>query len=187
MTNQTITHDEFINQIKTNIDDDDDPNLAFKNWMNQSHEVEMIDFASKMIWSNVVQKPPKFENVKTTFIRDILNVPELIDTVQLTVFDGKPAKFIVMEGNFTKDGVLNGHCILRILNEIELEKVGYHPMLKWRPHEIIAKFKNGKVNGLLKFEVGVNAIHAFAIEGILHGLVIGYGKTLIYDEEYKVK
>ena len=131
--------------------------------------------------------PVDLDKVKIPFISDVQLVDFDYQIFNLTLFNGQPSGFRMLEGSVDQNLKLRGSCILVSL-EIESGLVGTHPMLHWTPLEISGIF----INGILKGHVRItttnnNIIFATFRNGVMHGPVFSYGLSIILKDKYAAR
>jgi hypothetical protein len=162
------------------------PEEIFINWFQKQIQYEEW----WMYYRNIVQETHETSPVDKTKVQiPFLSKTELLDiykvSVNLTLFNGLPATFMLEYGGFDIQLQLHGVCHL-IIN-IEHEKhPGAHPLLNWKPVHIQGRFIHGQPEGTFYFgSMNNNIIWATFKQGVLHGPIFAWGVNPILDMEVK--
>lgn len=161
---------------------------VFQFWKALRSEANENDFGFLNLWK---MKPepssPQRSLVKIPFISDINMVDYENQVFNLTIFNGKPAKFRMLVGGIDKNLNLHGTCHLAT-SKNQAKLVGTHPMLDWTPFEIKGKFIHGNLEGHVRIvTTNHNVIFATFKNGIMHGPVFVYGLSLLSHKHYEAK
>ena len=156
---------------------------VFQNWKTVTRsETDDFGFLMKPETSS-----PQHSLVKIAFISDINMVDYDNQMFNLTIFNGKPAKFRMHEGGIDKNLSLHGTCHL-VTSKNQAKLVGTHPMLDWTPFEIKGKFIHGNLEGNVRIvTTEQNVIFATFKRGVMHGPVFVYGLSFLLHKHYEAK
>ena len=125
--------------------------------------------------------------VKIPFISEIKMTDFEKELFNLTIFNGQPESFKMIEGSIDQNFQLHGTCYLGI-SKAKVEFVGTHPMLLWTPVNIKGKFVHGVLEGPVRIVTNNNnIIFATFKKGVMHGPVFAYGLSLILKDKYEAK
>ena len=160
-----------------------DVESVFRSWLSSRSEFGFLN-----LWK---MKPeatsPQRSLVKIPFISDIKMIDYDNQVFNLTIFNGKPAKFVMHKGGIHKNLNLHGTCHL-VTSKTQAKLVGTHPMLNWTPFEIKGKFIHGNLEGRVRIlTTNNNVIFASFKNGVMHGPVFAYGLSLLSHKHYEAK
>ena len=161
---------------------------VFYSWYDKRYMLPEDEFGLLNLWKVKEEPSPvDLDKVKIPFISDIQLVDFDYQIFNLTLFNGQPSGFRMLEGSVDQNLKLHGHCILVSL-ETEAGLVGTHPMLHWTPIEISGKFFHGIIEGLVRITTtNNNIIFATFRDGVMHGPVFSYGISLILKDKYAAR
>ena len=165
-----------------------DVESIFYSWYDRRYMLPEDKFGFLNLWK-VKQEPSPvdLDEVKVPFISDIQLVDFDYQIFNLTLFNGQPSGFRMLEGSVDQNLKLHGNCILVSL-DIESGLVGTHPMLHWTPIEISGKFFHGIIEGLVRITTtNNNIIFATFKDGVMHGPVFSYGLSIILKDKYAAR
>ena len=161
---------------------------VFYSWYDRRYLLPEDEYGFLNLWK-VKQEPSPvdLDKVKIPFISNIQLVDFEYQIFNLTLFNGQPSGFRMLEGSVDQNLKLHGSCILVSL-EMKSGLVGTHPMLHWTPLEISGIFINGILEGPVRITTtNNNIIFATFRNGVMHGPVFSYGLSLILKDKYDAR